>query len=146
MCDFKYCTEIEECARRGACPPVEAVCGDRTAYRFVFDPVTSPDTVPNTDPRSFLPVALLPQRSHAAPISCTSYSLSLYDTEDQARKAFRRIRGLPNIGKTIGTNLARGIVKKEDGVHHPPRPGHYEFWEFKSSSVAERFEITGALP
>lgn len=133
---FKYANHMKECDR--PCPPKDARCAQRPAVRFVFaDPAST---------KSYLPLKLLqPERGFTPEEACPCCALSMFDTEAQARRRFKGLRDHPNIGKTIGTWLAKGIVRAVDGVHHPERSGHFNLYEFSLADLSKTFTCVGPL-
>jgi hypothetical protein len=113
--EFQYTDEFKKLASQ--CPPAMYSTKNIVIFRWVFEDIK--------DARNFLP---LPYRNPKRFLNlddvtkCQSFSLSLYDTEHNAKQQFTKLRnkiGI-NIYKTIGTNIAKAEITEKDGVSDEP--------------------------
>lgn len=120
------------------CPPAAAASSPRTGFRFVHKA---------NDPDSFLPVECIkPRRGTGQPVSCSSCGLSMFDTEDHARKKYKALAASgKNVRLELGGHLAKGALTAADGTHHPAKPGHFDFYEYDTANLHAAFSIVGTL-
>lgn len=132
---LKYAAEINKFSD---CPPVNSSGRSGDAFRFVFTPV---------GPDSFIPVALLPSRQGNPVYCCSDWGLSMFDSSASARKRFSALmKKFPNIGKRVGTHLAKGSLTPACGPCTPPKKGHFDLHPEKGIAVHSLFSIVGVLP
>jgi|GEM_PF-1180697 len=135
--EFKY---AEEMVLVDNCPPSDAVARETEAFRFVHEEIG--------DGRNFLCVwKLNPARKLAEKERCSGLGLSFFISEECARKRYEHLsRSHRNIGKSLGTKLASGTLKNEDGRRsNPGSSGHFDFWEAVGVEFASRFVIIADL-
>ncbi len=140
----KYFSEIEkvEEAKGVECVPSDKYMRTiREAYRWTFSEISNP--------QNFLPRALINDnpRIEKSKMKCEGWSLSFYDTEENALNKFNSYRkNKPNIDKKLGTHLAKGILEESDGYcGKVNRDGHFEFFESINCDLSTKFEIISKL-
>src|SRR4051794_28790410 len=108
--DLKYSQEL---GQHQNCPPNIATPCRKIAFRFVHTNFE--------DSRNFLcPAKINPQRQFDARSKCDALSLSLFSSEENAKKFYEKLRrSNRNIGKTLGTCLALVCISDVDGLATP---------------------------
>ena len=124
------------------CPPVECINTTVQAYRFTYESIN--------DEKNFQPVYIKkPKRFNDKSDldKCNAFGISLYQSEEQATFKFNSLRNIiQNIGKTIGTHLAKGLIKDEFGVITPfDHEGHFDLHESDISNLHNAFTIIKKL-
>lgn len=120
------------------CPPANVVGRSGSAYRFVFQPL---------DANSFVPVALIPSRQSDRPPCCSSWGISLFDTQRSAMERFKALAAqFPNIKKRLGSHIAEGALTPALGVCTTPKSGHFDLHPEKGAVLHPHFRIVGKLP
>jgi hypothetical protein len=122
--EFQYTEEFKKLAVQ--CPPETYIAKNTTVFRWVFEDIK--------DERNFLP---LPYRNPKRFLSlddltkCQSFSLSLYDTEKNAKQQFLKLQSKigKNAYKALGTNIAKADITENDGVSDQPNivTGHISY-------------------
>ena len=134
---LKYGTEI---AGIPGCPPVYCARCSREAFRFAFEPLCE---------KSFLPVARMnPARKFSGDGElCSAHALSFFVTRETAVTKYNRLKaGHHQIGKTLGTHLARGRIEPADGpATNPSASGHFDLYEEDGCDLLSRFQIIERL-
>ena len=140
----KYFSEIKivEGAKGVECVPSDKYIRTiREAYRWTFSEISHP--------QNFLPRALIKNnpRIEKSKMNCEGWSLSFYDTEENAINKFNYYLNFrPNIGKKLGTHLAKGILEQSDGYcGDVNQDGHFEFFESINCDLSTKFEIISEL-
>jgi hypothetical protein len=135
--EWKYSSHL---SLHADCPPQEARPYERTAFRFVWNPVTH---------GSFIPVALKPPRrmNRPSPNTCSAYGLSMFATEAQARTHFAKLERMNReIRKAIGTHLASLALTADHGAQTlVSSNGHFDLHEYKDTDLVSVSTIVGAL-
>lgn len=130
------------------CPPDCFLPKDIEAYRFVFI---------DDEDKSFIPVGLMdPKR--VKPFgkennTCLWYSLSMYDSVENASKAFEafnknnKVKDKIKKGtSTIGSGLAVAQLKRNHGIMNDPSyAGHFDFFPYKNTIMKELFSLVHKL-
>jgi hypothetical protein len=102
------------------------------------------------DTGSFIPPALMnpARRFRNDPGRCGGYALSMFTTRDTAVEFYLQFEtGHKNIGNTLGTHLATGILVPSDGVATAPSgSGHFDLFEEQNCDLLPRFQIIEQLP
>lgn len=122
------------------CPPSAVKEADQDAFRFVFDPVC---------PKSFTPQAIGdPERYKKKAAPCGDYSLSLFDTQAQARTVYAELQNRhKKIAEKLGTHLAHVTLKRSYGCRaQSDEDGHFEFHEYDGINLHLVAKIVGSLP
>lgn len=130
---YKYDSQIEPLDN---CPPESAQQQEKTGFRFVFADIGNE--------KNFLPVSMLnPKRQLAQSSKCSGYALSMFDSLVNARKKYNNLsKSHPNIGKTLGTHIARGTIASTDGlVTETNAQGHFDLYEFSNCDLSATFQI-----
>lgn len=136
---MKYQTELCSIAN---CPSPSCTNDRRKAYRFVFNPI-------NTD--SFLPQGIKkPSRGHkeiSDDEKCSLLALSMFISEKAACKRYEELRKkIKNIGKTLGSHLAEGVIQPHHGVMSQPNSkGHFDFFESSGVDLTKDFNVISNL-
>jgi hypothetical protein len=140
----KYATELDHVEKTTSIQCISSdnySNTDREAYRWTFSDIT--------DPRNFLPRAKIDTnpRLEKDKLKCEGWSLSLYDTEQNAIDNFQKYFGSkPNIGKIIGTHIAKGMIESSDGFcGEVAKNGHFEFFEMQGCDLSSKFQIIAEL-
>lgn len=117
---------------------------ERDAFRWVFSDIN--------DSRNFKPVYILNSQlesiEEAKGINdCTGYSLSFFNTVENAKKRFETItKDKPLLYKKLGTHVAQGSIVKQDGISNRiNRFGHFEHFEYENVVFDNKFEIIDNL-
>jgi len=101
------------------CPPRDAQPAERMGYRFVKPPVND---------ASFVPLALSPGRrvTKARP-NCSAYGISMFDSEENARRRFAElVEDNPGL-KNRYTNIAEVRLDTTHGTQTiPDKKGHFD--------------------
>lgn len=139
---FQYTDEFKKLSTE--CPPTMYSTKNIVVFRWVFEDIK--------DERNFLP---LPYRSPKRFLTfddlkkCQSFSLSLYDTEQNAKKQFTKLKNQigESINKTIGTNVAKAEITEEDGVSDEPNitTGHISHHFVAGFDYENTFTIISTL-
>ena len=124
------------------CPPVECISTEMQAYRFTYETIE--------DKRNFEPVfAKNPRRFNdkSDAEKCSAFGISLYQSEAQAITKYIILKSIvQNIGKTIGTHLAKGIIYKHYGVITPiDEEGHFDLHESQECNLHNDFTVIQEL-
>jgi hypothetical protein len=70
-------------------------------------------------------------------MKCLGFALSVYDSFNNAKKAFENvIKRFKNFPKIVGHRLAQIEVKKDDGLAtEPAMSGHFDFFEYANTDL-----------
>lgn len=139
---FKYYLYINQLPD---CPPCRYEPQNRQAFRFVFEDFDHSN--------NFLPVLLInPKRINSPSFRdnnarCSGYALSFFNTLENAVRRYRGLqRSIPNIHKSIGTHIAKGVITKKDGViSEISNNGHFDLHEFEHTNLRMRFSIVAKV-
>jgi len=120
------------------CPPTEAIPKELQAYRFIYEKID--------DDRNFKPVYIKkPQRFNdkSDVDKCSGFGISLYKSEEHAIKKYTILANVvQNIGKTIGTHLAKGQILNDFGVVTPiDDEGHFDLHESDTCNLHNNFTV-----
>ena len=144
MAKLQYADGIAEVVSSGGqCPPEDATESIREAWRFAFNPIA---------PEGFEPVAVKnPRRllnAEDANTRCSCWALSMYDSEPEARRAFKHfVSSFKNFGKLVGDHLAVGQLDHSCGQStESDRHGHFDLHPYMDANLASKFQLTGSLP
>lgn len=141
--NFKYQQDIQNLNLSVSCPPSNYKSIEIQAFRFVFE--EGSEKAKN----NFLPPLKITPKRQLNPDSkkCEGYALSLFNTQQKAKTFYGELRKRhPNIDKTLGTHLARGIFDKNDGVASEiNNKGHFNFHEAEDTNLSQKFEIISHL-
>ena len=139
---FKYAKEFD--LLNEDCPPKDyQEVNNDVVYRYVYDSIDHPDNfIPANikNPKRFLNVE--------ETVKCQSLGLSFYDNLEISIKRFQALRNSisGNIYKTIGTSLAVGSLKTEDGVQSKIDAKHHlTFHPYVNSNYINSFKIINKL-
>lgn len=139
-----YKAEVQEITKNGfTCPPTSATESTRTAYRWVFNPITE---------RCFLPQALRnPPRllSEKDPEKkCSCWGVSMHDTLNQSISAFHAVeKSYRGARKTLGDHVAQGTLVQADGLSTPSNNyGHFDLHPYKSAKPVGKFTVIAPIP
>lgn len=128
----------EEMEKLEQCPPCATSQEGLTAFRFVFETI---------DKSSFEPVAMKsPARELRngvlASETCDCWGLSLFSDKKCAEKKLNSLLKMNSLlAKAIGSRVAEGIIKPEDGIHTvPDRHGHFTLFESDQCDLTMTFE------
>jgi len=123
------------------CPPEDSQSQEITAFRFVFEDLNHQN--------NFIPVLLInPPRINTPTFKkdankCAGYALSFFDTLENAKKRYFELkykRGLKNIHKILGTHIAQGVIRENDGViSKVDKHGHFNLHEFEEVDLKSQF-------
>jgi len=137
---WKYASHL---ALVPGCPPTGAQPRERTAFRFVWNPI---------DLSCFVPVAFRsggpPQRvNRRNQPSCSAYGLSMFTTEVLARARFARLEeNNREIRKSIGTHLASVALTIAHGVQTlEASTGHFDLHEYEDANLVSAAVLVGTL-
>jgi hypothetical protein len=99
------------------------------AFRFVHSAGGTP---------SFLPVAYLP--GCRQPPTCQHYSLSFFETLEDARKRYLSLADRADAVSRYGTHIGEVELTEVDGVASAPRGPHrhFDLHEFEEASFEDR--------
>jgi hypothetical protein len=136
--NFKYKSLMLEVGVEDICPPTESVSNEIQAYRFTYEKLE--------DDRNFKPVYIKkPQRFNdkSDVEKCSGFGISLYKSEEHAVKKYSTLSNIiQNIGKTIGTHLAKGQILNDFGVITPiDEEGHFDLHESDTCNLHNIFTI-----
>jgi len=134
--DFKYKSYLDtyKTCMISDCEELE-----RPAYRWVFEDKNDPD--------NFKPQFLKSDFENHSKKNCNGYGLSFFDKKIEARNALiKRCKDKENAYKVVGSHIAGGNLKKEDGVSSksstdPKNFGHFSFFEYVNVDLVNSFEI-----
>ena len=140
--EFKYEKTYHQLTTK--CPPNSYQGKLTEAYRWVFDDIENPiNFTPQyfKNPQRFLPLSDSKK--------CESMSLSLWDSKDSARDAFNFLKNKfagNKAYKVLGTKIAKGNLKEEDGVNSPTRKdGHFSHHQSKLTNYSTIFSVVENL-
>lgn len=142
---YEYQKSLDECSTQGAaCPPVDALSRQATAWRWVRNPITD---------NCFLPVAELnPKRLHHASSPsqmCKCWGLSVYDTAAHGISAFHAIEKTVKKARVIfGDHIAVANLLPQHGSTTSPSGtnGHFTYFSSKGVNVKSIFQLHGQIP
>jgi hypothetical protein len=79
--------------------------------------------------------------------NCGAYALSFFISPEHAIAKYAQLAaGHPNVGKTLGSHLARGSLVEADGIATPPsQSGHFDLFEEAGRDLFPRFEVIQLL-
>ena len=140
--NFKYKNNMLEISIENMCPPVECTTANIQAYRFTYELIT--------DEKNFQPAYIKkPKRFNDKSDldKCSALGISLYQSEEHATLKFNSLKNnIQNIGKTIGTHLAKGIIQKDFGVITSiDTEGHFDLHESEECNLQDEFAIIKKL-
>jgi hypothetical protein len=142
--EFKYGSDLSQLKN---CPPGRCQPVTREVYRFVK--ASDGFEGEMIDAESFVPPAKMKKKRVNRPgkPSCASMALSLFITEEGARKRYKELCiAYDDFPELVGDRLAFGTVKVEDGVQtHPNATGHVDLHEYAGVDLLAQFEIIGVL-
>ena len=138
---FKYQKWLDELET--PCPSIDSEERESVAFRWVFTPVKQEN---NFKPQFFKNK----QRFNTKPpdVKCKSMGLSLYDTEENAKKRFEELKELMSekAYQRLGTNIAKGTLVPSDGVSGTiNNKGHFTFFTYEKIDLALKFAIISDL-
>ena len=126
---WKYAAEL---AALMNCPPQSVTAITKTAYRFVHENIT--------DPRNFLPVALIPgARLPGSAPCCTEYSLSFFENQEKAIERLRQLHGQqPLFHKRSGGCIATVAIDAGDGeaTIASKKWTHFDLFEYAEAEMS----------
>ncbi len=125
-----------------SCPPANCLNINIEAYRFVFNPICNASFIPQGKTK--------PQRivnATSDTLRCSLLGLSMFTDETKAIDKYKQLKkSFKNLGKTIGTHLAKGKIEPLDGLGTPPdKQSHFDFFEKSGIDLSRKFEITQDL-
>ena len=125
------------------CPSIDYKEKERVAYRWVFPPI---EHASNFKPQFFKNK----QRFNTKPpdVKCKSMGLSLYDTEENAKKRFDELKELMSVKayQRLGKNIAKGTLAAADGVSGIINDkGHFTFFSYEKVDLVSKFAIISNL-
>lgn len=127
--NWKYKRQI---SAHSDCPPRPSATAARVAYRFVRRDFTAAD---------FLPTALAPgARPPGSTLCCVDYSLSLFDTADNAAKKLEFLhKKYKNFHNRCGGCVAKVTIAAADGeaTATSKSSGHFEFFEYANADLSQ---------
>lgn len=140
--NFKYKNNMLEIGIADICPPVDCINSTIQAYRFTYDSINNE--------KNFQPVYVKkPKRFNDKSDleKCSAFGISLYQSEEQATNKFNMLKDIiQNIGKTIGTHLATGLIKEYFGVITLiDKDGHFDLHELVDCDLTNEFTIIKKL-
>ncbi len=129
---FKYQKQIENIPN---CPPPACRPVNTQAFRFVFE---------DTNHRNnFLPVLLIsPKRQLSKNTEkCSGYALSFFNSLEKARSRYLKLKRVNrNIGKLLGTHIAKGFINETDGLaSEADKCGHFDLYEVENADLKKKF-------
>lgn len=142
--NHKYSSHLEKLNLKNECPVNIAKEEDTEAFRFCNKDIKDPD--------NFLPQAIKAINNNRPPIRrlteddfCDDYALSLFITEEFARKKFNSFTNRTK--DLLGyTHLAKGNIVKTDGRNTPINiHGHFNLHEYMGVNLINRFIMVGKL-
>lgn len=105
------------------CPPSECKPANMEAFRFVFGDIDHRN--------NFLPALLIKPARRLSKDSdrCSGYALSFFNTLEKAKSRYFELRKKhKNIGKNLGSHIAKGFINKTDSiVTEINKIGHFDF-------------------
>ena len=135
------------------CPPKSYKNKDIIAFRWVFEPME--------DERNFQSQYEKHMQNPKPPKryndmsdvgKCEAMALSMFNTLENARKRFLFLKEEQphpmneNAYRFLGTHIAKGGIKENDGVNEEPdRKGHFNHHPFENFDYTTRFEIIDNL-
>lgn len=135
---FKYQKQTENIPN---CPPPTCKPMNIEAFRFVFEDMNHRN--------NFLPVLLInPKRQLSKnSVRCSGYALSFFSSSERAKNQYLKLRKRnKNIGKRIGTHIAKGFIDETDGVvSEINKSGHFDLHEFKNVDLKRKFCIVSFI-
>lgn len=141
---LKYQSLIEELEHKLKCNFENFSENERECFRFTFDSIDNE--------KNFLPVYVLAPRRlkdsmRNGSISCIGFALSFYQDKESAIRSYKdMVDRKPNLSKKLGTHLAKGLVKEEDGISDEANvKSHFSFFEYEISDIKDRFEVIQQL-
>jgi hypothetical protein len=140
---YKYQEDINSISDFCECPRSDYfIFNEKAAFRFVFED--------SEHPHNFLPpVKIKPKRylDKNAIEKCEGLGLSLYGEKYGARQKYDElITNFKNFKKVIGTHIAVGNIKKEDGhITKEDEITHFDMYEFNNVELAQKFQVVEEL-
>lgn len=112
------------------------------SFRFVFEDINHK--------RNFLPQLIdKPTRflKNNGKTKCNYLNLSMYSKFDKAKERYYQLSNtFPNIGKSIGTHIANGVLDFKDGmVTDEDQTTHFGLYEFADADLKKKFNILEKL-
>lgn len=139
-----YKKETDAVSKSGAeCPPAAAVPSHRTAWRWVFNPMSE---------SCFYPQGLRhPPRLHKATDPderCSCWAVSMHSSYRQSVSAFNALeRHFKKARKIFGDHVAKAEIAPSAGVCTPVETsGHFDFHPSKGFDMPANFTIEGLIP
>jgi len=131
---LKYQKQTEEIPN---CPSPDCKSLTIEAFRFVFEDIHHRN--------NFLPALLINPKRQLTKDSdkCSGYALSFFCSAETAKSQYLKLKKRnKNIGKSIGTHIAQGVVNETDGlVSEINRNGHFDLHEFENTDLKNKFRI-----
>ncbi|TVZ23512.1 hypothetical protein JM84_2440 [Dokdonia sp. Hel_I_63] len=138
--EFHHNKEYEELVT--GCPPANYIQKNLSCFRWVFSELS--------DQRNFLSQAdknpkVLNNKSDSK--KCDYYALSFHDSEANSQKHFDYLSTVvKNAKKRLGTHIAQGIIKDNDGLAGEiENNGHFNFHFAKKNELKSNFKIIRPL-
>lgn len=102
----------------------------RDAFCWTFEDIN--------DPRNFVPRAMVVGRDN-----CTSWALSFFETQDQAKNRLDDItKNKRNLLKKLGTHIATGQLEPADGISEDcDGNGHFNHFEYEEVDFKSKFTV-----
>ncbi len=126
-----------------ACPPKHYKAKNVLAFRWVFDDIS--------DERNFQPVFYRNPPKYLGANNkekCDGLALSFFVGEKEAKDRFYVLQNSigNRIYKVLGTQIAQGMITKQDGVNgSPDKVGHFNHHPVVGHDYGNRFEIIAKL-
>ena len=120
------------------CPPIECISTEMQAFRFTYELIE--------DKRNFEPVYIKQPRrfnDKSDAEKCSAFGISLFQSEDQALTKYNALQNnIRNIGKAIGTHLAKGKIDYDCGIITPiDEEGHFDLHESNTCNLHNDFIV-----
>ena len=122
------------------CPPTMCENKNIMGLRFVFSDFHPNNILP--------PLVINPKRVNGTRFTkestkCSGHALSMYNSLDNARKAYAKIlKVAKNLPKTAGTHIAEFPISHEDGlVTSCNDEGHFDLHEYEGVDFANRMVV-----
>lgn len=133
---LKYAVNLQNILE-GSDIPCTSNCSEvtRVGFRWVFENIQ--------DQRNFKPVA---EQGRFTNI-CSGWAISLYDSiENSEKKYYSLTKDKPKVYKKLGTHIAEGTIRPEDGICSPLNTaGHFDCHEYVNTNFSDTFTVIKPL-
>lgn len=135
---LKYSKEING-LKLSNCPGSSSIPRQIPAFRYGIDPVSDPKNI-ETEASILTRENRFPRKNASDDQLCSDFGLSFFDTKDNALNFWKNYNS--RMKEKLGYNTLLELdIRKSDGLCTTTNPnGHFNLFEFETTSLAHRFK------